>query len=79
MVLVSPARTAGRPEDRFEGIAQGDSRIRLGHSGQRSVSRPRVPRLTDVAFVEVCIAILDREAGVFPLAPCFLIPQLNHS
>lgn len=36
MGFVPPARTAVWPEDRVEGITQGGSRVRLGHSGEQT-------------------------------------------
>lgn len=43
VVLVSPTRSTVKAEDRFEGIAQGDSRVRLGDSGQRPSQGCHVP------------------------------------
>lgn len=39
VVLVPATRTAVESEDRLEGISQGNSRVRLGHPGERKPSR----------------------------------------
>lgn len=79
MVLVSPARTAVRPEDRFEGIAQGDSRVRLGHSGERSSDQAESPASQRRGLHPKRLLLnLTAKLACFLSHLVVLIPQLNN-